>query len=54
MAKLFYRFTVLLTFLFSISSLITGLLMIKSNFIYSTFLIEAGMLAIYLNHKNEY
>lgn len=54
MAKLFYRFTVLLTFLFSIASLITGLLMIHTNFIYSTFFIEAGMIAIYINYKNEY
>ena len=54
MAKLFYRFTVLLTFLFSISSLITGLLMIKSNFIYSTFLMEASLLAAYINYRNEY
>lgn len=53
MAKLFYHFTVLLTFVFSIASLITGLLMIQKNFIHSTFFLEAGMLAIYLNYKNE-
>jgi hypothetical protein len=52
MAKLFYQFTVLLTFVFSIASLITGFLMIRTNFIHSTFYLELGMLAIYLNHKN--
>jgi len=53
MTKLFYHFTVLLTFVFSIASLITGFLMIRTNFIHSTYFLEAGMLAIYLSHKNE-
>ena len=53
MTKLFYHFTVVLSFVFSIASLITGLLMISSNFLHSTYFLEAGMLATYLNHKNE-
>ena len=53
MTKLFYHFTVLLTFVFSIASIITGLLLIHTNFIHSICFLEAGMLATYLSHKNE-
>jgi hypothetical protein len=53
MTKLFYHFTILLTFVFSIASIITGLLLIKTNFMYSTYFLDSGILAIYLNHKNE-